>query len=89
MVAVQHADIHDIQWMVVNESACWKFKDRITFSLSNFGPVQTIIKFSTMDEVLDRANNTTYGLAAGVITKDINTAMMCVQGLEAGSVWYV
>jgi acyl-CoA reductase-like NAD-dependent aldehyde dehydrogenase len=28
-------------------------------------------------------------LAAGVITKDINTAMMCVQGLEAGSVWYV
>lgn len=52
-----------------------------------FGPVQTIIKFSTMDEVLDRANNTTYGLAAGVITKDINTAMMCAQGLEAGSVW--
>ena len=42
-----------------------------------------------MDEVLERANNTTYGLAAGVITKDINTALMAAQGLEAGSVWYV
>lgn len=52
-----------------------------------FGPVQTLIKFSTMDEVLERANNTTYGLAAGVITKDINTALMAAQGLEAGSVW--
>lgn len=52
-----------------------------------FGPVQTIIKFKTMDEALDRANNTTYGLAAGVITKDINTAMMVAQGLQAGSVW--
>lgn len=52
-----------------------------------FGPVQSIIKFSTLDEVLDRANNTTYGLGGGVITKDINTAMMCVQGLQAGSVW--
>ena len=52
-----------------------------------FGPVQSIIKFSDVDDVLERANDTTYGLAAGVVTDNINTALMMAQGLEAGSVW--
>uniref|UniRef100_A0A336JYT1 CSON002400 protein n=1 Tax=Culicoides sonorensis TaxID=179676 RepID=A0A336JYT1_CULSO len=52
-----------------------------------FGPVQSIIKFKTLDEVIERANNTNYGLAAGVITKNINTAMTFAQAVEAGSVW--
>ncbi|XP_076064075.1 aldehyde dehydrogenase 1A1 [Oratosquilla oratoria] len=52
-----------------------------------FGPVQSILKFSTMDEVIDRANKTTYGLASGVITKDINKALMFAQGIKSGSVW--
>lgn len=33
-----------------------------------FGPVMQIYKFSTYDEVIDRANNTIYGLGAGVVT---------------------
>lgn len=41
-----------------------------------------------MEDVLERANNTSYGLAAGVVTDNINTALMMAQGLEAGSVWY-
>ena len=44
-----------------------------------FGPVQSILKFDNMEELLARANNTTYGLAAGVITKDINKALMFAQ----------
>lgn len=52
-----------------------------------FGPVQSILKFETMDEVIDRANNTEYGLAAGVITKDINRAFEFSQAVRAGSVW--
>ncbi|OPL20804.1 retinal x2 dehydrogenase 1 isoform, partial [Mytilus galloprovincialis] len=40
-----------------------------------FGPVQTLIKFKTMDEVIERANNTTYGLAAAIFTRDINKVM--------------
>lgn len=52
-----------------------------------FGPVQTILKFDTMDEVIERANRTNYGLAAGVITKDINKALEFAQAVEAGSVW--
>ncbi len=34
-----------------------------------FGPVQSILKFKDMDELVGRANATTYGLAAGIITK--------------------
>ncbi|XP_077281751.1 aldehyde dehydrogenase 1A1 [Temnothorax americanus] len=52
-----------------------------------FGPVQTILKFDTMNEVIERANRTNYGLAAGVITKDINKALEFAQAVEAGSVW--
>ncbi|RLU17651.1 hypothetical protein DMN91_009887 [Ooceraea biroi] len=52
-----------------------------------FGPVQSILKFDTMDEVIERANRTNYGLASGVITRDINKALEFAQAVEAGSVW--
>ncbi|XP_072754527.1 aldehyde dehydrogenase 1A1 [Anoplolepis gracilipes] len=52
-----------------------------------FGPVQSILKFNTMAEVIERANRTNYGLASGVITKDINKALEFAQAVEAGSVW--
>ncbi|CAD7092579.1 unnamed protein product [Hermetia illucens] len=52
-----------------------------------FGPVQCVFKFKTMEEVIERANNTTYGLAAGILTKDINKAMTFANAVEAGSVW--
>lgn len=52
-----------------------------------FGPVQQILKFKTLDEVIERCNNTMYGLGSGVLTKDIDKAMMFAQGVQAGSVW--
>ena len=52
-----------------------------------FGPVQSILKFETLDEVIERANNTEYGLAAGVLTNDINKALIFAQAVESGSVW--
>ncbi|CAO1434032.1 unnamed protein product [Diamesa serratosioi] len=52
-----------------------------------FGPIQTILKFKTLDEVIERANRTNYGLAAGVVTKNIDTALTFAQAVEAGSVW--
>ncbi|GMH39762.1 hypothetical protein BSKO_07660 [Bryopsis sp. KO-2023] len=52
-----------------------------------FGPVQAIMKFSTIDEVLERANKNSYGLAAGICTKDIDTANRLSRGLRAGTVW--
>jgi len=52
-----------------------------------FGPVQSILKFKDTDEVIKRANNTSFGLGSGVLTKDINKAMKVVNGIQAGTVW--
>lgn len=52
-----------------------------------FGPVQSIIKFKTLDEVIKRANATRYGLAAGVFTKNIETANSLTRALRVGTVW--
>ncbi|KAH3814918.1 hypothetical protein DPMN_143435 [Dreissena polymorpha] len=52
-----------------------------------FGPVQQIIKFKDMDEVVARANDTNYGLAAACFTNDLNTANTFTSRVEAGTVW--
>jgi len=52
-----------------------------------FGPVQSILKFSTMEEVIERANSTNYGLGSGVLSKNIDTALTFAQAIQAGSVW--
>ncbi|XP_047987334.1 aldehyde dehydrogenase X, mitochondrial-like [Leguminivora glycinivorella] len=52
-----------------------------------FGPVQSIHKFETFEEVVDRANNSNYGLGAGVITNDVNVALAFVRHVRAGSLW--
>jgi acyl-CoA reductase-like NAD-dependent aldehyde dehydrogenase len=52
-----------------------------------FGPVQQIIKFKTIEEVIPRANDTRYGLAAAVFTKDIDKAITMANSLQAGTVW--
>jgi len=52
-----------------------------------FGPVQQILRFRKLDELIDRANKTDYGLAAAVFTKDIDKALHLVQGIRAGTVW--
>uniref|UniRef100_A0A3Q3XF88 Aldehyde dehydrogenase domain-containing protein n=1 Tax=Mola mola TaxID=94237 RepID=A0A3Q3XF88_MOLML len=52
-----------------------------------FGPVQQIMKFKTIEEVIERANNTDYGLVAAVFTTDINKAMTISTAMQAGTVW--
>ncbi|KAI8017193.1 hypothetical protein LOK49_LG04G03692 [Camellia lanceoleosa] len=52
-----------------------------------FGPVQSILKFKDLDEVIRRANMTRYGLAAGVFTQNIDTANTLTRALKAGTVW--
>ena len=52
-----------------------------------FGPVMSIIRFRNLDEVIERANNTTYGLAAAVWTRDIGKAHAIANNVKAGTVW--
>ncbi|CAH1271949.1 ALDH1A2 [Branchiostoma lanceolatum] len=51
-----------------------------------FGPVMSIFKFKDINEVIDRANNTTYGLSAFVFTKDIDKALTIANSVQAGTV---
>merc|ERR1719172_192640 len=52
-----------------------------------FGPVMQLMKFKTLDEAIERANNTHFGLAAGICTRDVGTALAAAKDLEAGTVW--
>jgi aldehyde dehydrogenase (NAD+) len=52
-----------------------------------FGPVLSAFSFDTIDEVLERANATEFGLASGVWTRDLATAHRMARGIKAGSVW--
>ena len=52
-----------------------------------FGPVQQILRFSSKEEVIERANNTSYGLGAGLFTNDLNTALEVSSRLQAGQVY--
>jgi aldehyde dehydrogenase (NAD+) len=52
-----------------------------------FGPVLAAIDFADVDEAIARANDTPYGLAAGVWTRDIKKAHYVARKLQAGTVW--
>ena len=52
-----------------------------------FGPVMPLLKFDSIDEVIERANNSEYGLAGAVWTKDTDKGVEIAEQLETGTVW--
>lgn len=52
-----------------------------------FGPVLSVLKFSDVDELVERANNTNFGLAAAVWTRDVAKAHRFAAKVRAGTVW--
>ena len=63
-------------------------KDEMTIAKDEiFGPVVSVLPFKSMDEVIQRANNTTYGLAAAIWTKNLDKAHLYAKEVKAGTVW--
>jgi len=52
-----------------------------------FGPVMSIMKFGSIDEVVKRANDSNYGLAAGLVTKSLDTALHMSAALRVGTLY--
>ncbi len=52
-----------------------------------FGPVVAVLPFESLDEVINRANDTSYGLAAAIWTRDIDKAHKYARAVKAGTVW--
>lgn len=63
-------------------------KDDMTIAKEEiFGPVMSILKFKSVDEVIERANNSNYGLGAGVVTRSVDNALKISNGIRAGTVY--
>jgi acyl-CoA reductase-like NAD-dependent aldehyde dehydrogenase len=52
-----------------------------------FGPVLSVLTFSSAEEAIELANQTMYGLSAGVWTRDIDTAFRLSRAIRAGTIW--
>ncbi len=63
-------------------------KDDMTIASEEiFGPVMQVLRFKDVDEVVQRANTTDYGLAAAIWTRDIGKAHAIADRVRAGTVW--
>jgi aldehyde dehydrogenase (NAD+) len=76
-------DGYFFQPTIVHQAA----KDSFLMRNEVFGPVLAVTPFTDEAEVLALANDTEFGLAAGVWTKDVNRAHKMARALEAGTVW--
>lgn len=61
--------------------------DTQLLSEETFGPVAPIVRVSSLDEAIELANSTRFGLGANVYTRDLRTAMRCVREIKSGTVW--
>ncbi len=81
-------DIPDLPGSYVNPTLFSGVQNRMTIAQEEiFGPVAATIVVDGLEEALRVANDSTYGLAASVWTRDLNKAHKAVRDLEAGVIW--
>jgi betaine-aldehyde dehydrogenase len=61
--------------------------DTQLLSEETFGPVAPIVRVRSLDEAIELANSTRFGLGANVYTRDLRTAIRCVREIRSGTVW--
>ncbi len=62
--------------------------DTALLSEETFGPVAPIVRVKSLDEAIELANSTRFGLGANVYTEDMKTMLRCMRELKAGTVWF-
>ena len=84
----ERADIGTGKGYFVQPTVFADVKPEMTISREEiFGPVLAALDFADIDEAIARANDTQYGLAAGIWTRDIKKAHYVARRLQAGTVW--
>jgi betaine-aldehyde dehydrogenase len=74
--------------LFVEPTVFTRVEDRMTIAREEiFGPVMAVLSFRGEDEVIGRANETEFGLAAGVFTRDLPRAHRVIAELQAGTCW--
>jgi acyl-CoA reductase-like NAD-dependent aldehyde dehydrogenase len=57
-------------------------------SEETFGPVAPLVRVGSLDEAIELANSTRFGLGANVYTQDLPTILRCMREIKAGTVWF-
>jgi betaine-aldehyde dehydrogenase len=57
-------------------------------SEETFGPVAPLVRVSSLDEAIELANSTPFGLGANIYTQDFRTILRCMREVKAGTVWF-
>merc|ERR1740123_1172265 len=79
---------HGTEGFFIEPTVFSDVQDNMTIAREEiFGPVMSIMKFDTIEEVIERANNTNYGLAAGICSRDVGKVLRMAKAIRAGTVW--
>lgn len=62
--------------------------DTALLSEETFGPVAPIVRVKSLDEAIELANSTEFGLGANIYTRDMATMLRCMREIKAGTVWF-
>jgi betaine-aldehyde dehydrogenase len=79
-----HETSHFFEPAVVTGAAA----DTALLSEETFGPVAPIVPVKNLDEAIDLANSTRFGLGANIYTQDLKTIFRCMREIKAGTVWF-